>query len=117
MSNQKIISDKYLIAKCGLYCAACTSFLKCNCLGCNENVKATWCKVRSCCIENDYFSCSDCKMIDLKSCNKYNNFVSKTISFFTRSDRSACIKKISEMGYHDYANLMARYKRHAIKRK
>ena len=49
-----------LVARCGLYCGACGSYLKGRCPGCRENVKATWCKVRACCGEHSYASCADC---------------------------------------------------------
>mgnify|MGYP001174253203 CR=1 FL=1 len=52
MSNQSL----ELVAYCGLYCGQCTKYLKGKCPGCKENEKASWCKTRSCCIENDFAS-------------------------------------------------------------
>ena len=48
MEAKQIVVDKKLIAKCGLYCGACNSYITGKCPGCNENVKATWCKIRNC---------------------------------------------------------------------
>ncbi len=117
-TNQKEIkADKSLIAFCGLYCGACRSYLKGKCAGCKDNVKATWCKVRQCCIENNYLSCANCKIMELKDCKKFNNFISKIIGFVFNSDRPACICRINEIGYENFAVEMTENKRHAIKKK
>ena len=52
---KEIISDPKLVAFCGLYCGACKAYLKERCPGCHDNEKATWCKVRTCCLENGIF--------------------------------------------------------------
>ena len=115
--GKEIIADEKLIAFCGLYCGACPSYLKGKCLGCKDNVKATWCKVRQCCMENNYSSCADCKIMELKDCKKFNNFISKMVGFFLNSNRSACIAKIKEIGYAEYAKDMTCKKCQTIKRK
>jgi hypothetical protein len=117
MELRQITADKNSIAYCGLYCGACRSYLSGKCAGCKENVKATWCKVRQCCIENDYSSCADCKQIELMQCKKFNNFISKTIGFIFRSDRPACIQQIRKIGYEGFAIEMAASKSQTIKRK
>lgn len=114
---KEIIVDKYLIAYCGLYCGACRSYLSGKCPGCKDNVKASWCKIRQCCKENQYGSCADCNSIVLKECKKYNNFISKVIGFVLNSDRSACISRIREVGYDTFAREMANYGRPSIQRK
>jgi hypothetical protein len=117
-TNQKeITSDENLIAYCGLYCGACRSYLTGKCPGCKDNVKAGWCKVRQCGIENGFQSCADCDIIALKECKKYNNFISKAVGFILNSDRSACINRIKETGYVDFAVEMAQHQRMTIKRK
>jgi hypothetical protein len=113
---REIPVDKNLIAYCGLYCGACRSYLSGKCPGCKENVKATWCKVRVCCIENSYLSCADCQLMELKECRKFNNFFSKVIGLVLNSDRSACISQIREKGYDIFAADMAASKRQTIKR-
>jgi hypothetical protein len=116
--NQKeIVADKNLIAFCGLYCGACRSYLSGKCPGCTENVKATWCGVRQCCLENQFQSCADCRSVELMSCKKYNNFISKAFGFIFNSDRSACIARIKETGYDEFAIEMAESRRQTIKRK
>ena len=117
METKQIISDKNLIAYCGLYCGACGSYLKGKCPGCKENVKATWCKTRQCCIENNYSSCADCEKIELMDCKKFNNFFSKLFGLILRSDRPACIRRIKEIGPEQYAIEMASSQRQSIKRK
>jgi hypothetical protein len=117
-SNLKpIIADKALIAFCGLYCGACHSYLKGKCPGCRDNVKATWCKVRTCGIENNFQSCADCKTIELVDCKKFNNPVSKIFGLIFNSDRKACIYRIRENGYDNFASEMADNKIQTIKRK
>jgi hypothetical protein len=117
METKQIVADKNLIAKCGLYCGACRSYLKGKCPGCKENIKATWCKTRLCCIESNYSSCADCDKIELMDCKKFNNLFSKLFGLILRSDRPACIQRIKEIGYEQYAEEMATNKRQSIKRK
>ena len=112
-----ILTDKDLIAYCGLYCGACKKYLREKCLGCHENIKAGWCKVRTCCIENSYISCADCRIVDdLKDCKKINNFISKVFSLVFRSDRLACLARIKEIDYYEYAKEMSVKKIMTIKR-
>lgn len=114
---KEIIANPNMVAYCGLYCGACKSFLKDRCPGCHENFKATWCKVRSCCIESKYLSCADCKTFnDPKDCKKFNNPVSKVIGFFLRSNRSACIEQIKALGIEGHAKDMASNVRHTMRR-
>ena len=116
-NDQQIIIDPQLIAFCGLYCASCGSYIKGKCPGCKENIKASWCKVRQCNIENKTLSCADCKITELMDCKKYNSFISKTFGFIMNSDRSACIRRIAEIGYSDYAAEMSSKRLQSIKRR
>jgi len=114
---KEVENDVTLIAFCGLYCAACGSYLKGKCPGCSQNTKATWCKVRSCCLENNYKSCTDCKeFTNVMDCKKYNNFISRTIGFILRSNRSAGIQMIKEKGYNSFAEYMGQNKIQSIKK-
>ena len=113
---KEIVADKNLIACCGLYCGACGKYLKGACLGCKGNEKASWCKVRKCCLENNYATCADCQIGDPESCKKLDNFISRIISLFTKSDRKACIHCIKEKGPEAYAQKMTEEKSHAIKK-
>ena len=47
---KEIVSNPKLVA----YCGACKAYLKECYPGCHENRRATWCKVRSCCANNEY---------------------------------------------------------------
>jgi hypothetical protein len=114
---KEIAADTNLIAYCGLYCGACKSYLSGKCPGCKDNVKAGWCKVRQCNIENQYKSCADCTTVELMACKKYNNAISKIFGFVFNSDRAACINRIKETGYSEFAVEMANSKRQTIKRK
>ena len=114
---REIIPDPDRIAFCGLYCGACRSFLSGKCPGCQENSKASWCKIRSCCIENNLKSCADCTSTELKQCGKYNPFISKVIGMMLNSDRAACISRIRAVGYQSFANEMTEMKRQSLPRK
>src|SRR5512133_993727 len=117
MNQKEIIADQHLIAFCGLYCGACGSYLKGNCPGCHDNIKASWCKIRACNLENGFKSCADCKMEDPNECRKFNNFISKIFGLVFKSDRGACIAKIKESGYEGFAIDMASAKMQTIRRK
>jgi len=112
-----IASDPDLVAYCGLFCGACRSYLKEKCPGCHDNEKATWCKVRSCCMKNGYSSCADCgEFCDPMDCHLFNNFISKLFGFVFRSNRAACITQIRKIGMKAFAEDMARQKRQSIRR-
>ena len=114
---KEIITDKNLVAYCGLYCGACRSYLKGKCLGCHHNEKVTWCKVRSCCIGLGINSCAECKdYSDPMDCIKFNNFISRLVGFVLRSDRRACILQIRDKGLLGHAEDMAFKKRQTIRR-
>lgn len=117
ISLKPIVADKNLVAYCGLYCGACRAYLKGSCPGCKENEKATWCKIRQCCQEADLASCADCSSIKLEDCRKYNTFISKMIGVILNSDRGACIHRIRNTGYDQFAAEMAENKMQTIKRK
>lgn len=104
---KEIISDTNLVSMCGLYCGSCPRYLKDRCTGCEGNTKATWCKIRSCCLEHNYSSCADCKeFADVMECRKFNTFFSRVIGFILRSDRRAGIEMIKEKGYESFATYM-----------
>lgn len=105
-----------LIAKCGLYCGNCKKFISGKCAGCEANVKATWCKTRTCCIQNGYFSCADCETTNPRDCTKFSNIVSDIFSFVFRSDRPASVEYIKSNGAQAYVNLMVDQKRMVVKK-
>lgn len=114
---KQIIADANLIAYCGLYCGACGKFLSDKCLGCKENLKASWCKVRSCCMENNMKSCADCEKYDnAPDCKSFNNVISRIFGFIFRSDRAACIRLIKSDGCDKFAKYMAENKMQSIRR-
>jgi hypothetical protein len=115
MSDIKVNAE--LVAYCGLYCAACKSYLEEKCKGCHENSKATWCKVRSCCMERQIKSCAECtEFADPRACNKFNNFMSKIFGLIFKSDRAACIAQIKQLGLEGHAKAMAEMRTQTIKR-
>ncbi len=113
-------SDKQnveLIAYCGLYCGACSKYLKGKCGGCEKNENAKWCKIRSCNIENKYKSCADCCKEGSVKCKKYNNFIGKAIGFIFNSDRNKNIEFIKVEGYQKLAQIMEESKKMSFTRK
>jgi len=114
---REIVSDPNLVARCGLYCGACGSYLRDRCPGCHENEKAKWCKVRSCCMEHEFASCADCaEYPDPRACKDFNNFFAKLFGFFLRSDRAACVDEIRRLGVQGHADEMTRRRRQTIRR-
>lgn len=114
---KSITADSKLVAYCGLYCGACTKYLNEKCPGCSKNEKASWCKIRSCCIQNKYLSCADCSNHENPNdCKKFNNFISKIFGLVFKSDRAACIRKIKEEGLEKYAEFMAKQGMQTIKK-
>ena len=113
----EVTADPKLVACCGLYCGACGAHRKGKCPGCRKNKKATWCKVRSCCLERGYASCAECADFpDPMKCEKFNNFFSKVFGLLFRSDRAACVRQIRSLGLEGHAKDMAEKKRVSIKR-
>jgi len=114
---REITVNPSLVAYCGLYCGACRAYLKEKCPGCHENTKATWCKIRACCMEHSYGSCADCtEHADPNDCKLFNNFMAKLFALIFRSNRAACIAQIKEKGIEGHAAAMAALKTQSIKR-
>jgi deoxyhypusine synthase len=117
MKNIELIADTKQIAYCGLYCGACPKFLKGKCPGCIKNEKASWCKVRKCCMQKNIASCADCDEFEnAKECKLHNNFMAKLFALIFKSDRYACLELINENGYENFAKFMAENKLVTIKK-
>jgi hypothetical protein len=115
MSTLQLSTD--LVARCGLYCGACKAYLKGKCAGCEQNEKATWCKVRSCCSEKGIATCADCtEFADPNDCRKFNNIVSRIFGLIFKSDRAACIEQVRRLGVKGHAAAMAEAKVQTIRR-
>jgi len=109
--------DAGLVARCGLYCGACRSYLKDKCKGCSENVKATWCKIRTCCTEKQIATCADCPDFeDVRDCKKFDNAMARLFGLVFRSDRAACVDQIKSLGLEGHAQAMAASGRQSIRR-
>ena len=109
--------DAGLVARCGLYCGACRSYLRGKCQGCSENVKATWCTIRSCCADRQIATCAECvDFSDPRDCKKFDNLMSRLFGLVMRSDRAACIAQVRELGLEGHASAMAALGRQSIRR-
>lgn len=109
--------NKELVSCCGLYCGSCGKYINGKCPGCAKNEKATWCKIRKCCLEKGIDSCAQCDVYsNVKDCKMFDNFVAKMFEFVFRSDRKAGIKMIKESGYEEFAKYMAENKLVSIKK-
>ncbi|OGR00715.1 MAG: hypothetical protein A2284_14085 [Deltaproteobacteria bacterium RIFOXYA12_FULL_61_11] len=114
---KEILADPKLIAACGLYCGACRSYLKGRCPGCRDNLKATWCKVRTCCGNHTYTTCADClDFADPKACKTFDNFIAKVFGLLFNSNRRACIVAIREHGKEAFAASMTKRRRPSLPR-
>ena len=91
------------IAACGLFCGTCRKFAKGSCPGCHPNERASWCKVRACCIGHGWQSCAECTLMPLESFGKFNNFIARIFGFVFRSDRRGCVERIREVGCEAFA--------------
>lgn len=117
MQTQTIPNDVKLVAKCGLYCGACSRYQKEKCPGCAQNQKAGWCKLRICCLENGYGTCAQCtEYADVMDCKKYNNFMSKLFGFIFNTNRSANIEQIKKAGLEAFATDMSQKRMAAYKK-
>ncbi|MBK8806234.1 MAG: DUF3795 domain-containing protein [Bacteroidales bacterium] len=104
------------ISACGLYCGSCPKFKKQKCPGCAQNTKATWCKTRSCVMKNNFKSCADCSISNLRECKINNNFVAKAFGFVFNTDRIGGLELIRKIGYDAFAKQMHETQRVSIKR-
>jgi hypothetical protein len=115
---KEISANPESVAYCGLYCGACRSYLKDKCPGCHGNEKATWCKLRTCCIEKGFLSCAECPDYgNVNDCEKFDNFIAKIFGFVFNSDRGACIRQIKEFGIEKHAAIMADRKSQSLPRR
>jgi len=101
-------SNSKLTSFCGLYCGECKQYKKGKCPGCLKNEKASWCKIRTCCSENNYRSCAECEKSGPEKCKYFNNFTAKLIALFFKSDRAKGIQYINELGFEKFAEEMSR---------
>ncbi len=112
-----ITADPDAIACCGLYCGACRKYRTDKCPGCAGNDKASWCKVRTCCMEHGYGSCAECtEVADFRDCKHLNNFMASVFAFIFRSDRMASLDLLKDKGREEYATYMAEHERQSLPR-
>jgi hypothetical protein len=115
---REIHASNELVARCGLYCGACRSYLNGKCEGCLKNEKASWCKIRPCCAEKEIATCAECaEFPNPLDCKKFNNFVSKVFGFVFNSDRAACIAQIKRCGLGEHAKTMTEQRIQTIRRR
>lgn len=101
-----------LVSYCGFYCGACPALKKGKCEGCKGNstkcaIGYKACKVRPCCLENNYSSCADCKKYDsVKDCKTYNPFLINSLQFLLKSSRRKGIEMIKEKGEVEFVKFM-----------
>jgi len=116
MAKREIVANEALVARCGLYCGACRSYLGDRCPGCRENEKAGWCKVRKCCNDEGFATCADCtRFPDPRDCPKFHNPIARVIGFLLRSDRRACILQVRSKGLAEHAAIMAGLRRQSLR--
>lgn len=112
-----IVADESLVAYCGLYCGACGAYRRGRCPGCRLNAKASWCRVRACCLEHGLTSCAACQThVDPKACPSYHTFISRLFGFVFRSNRAAGVERLRRVGPATYAQEMALIRRPSPRR-
>ncbi len=116
MLSQESSSNVNLIAACGLYCGSCRKFVKGNCPGCRKNVKASWCKIRSCNQEHHTANCTECSITNSEECKLLNNTIGKFFKFVFKTDRLASLQYITNNGPQSYVEKMTMLKQMAIKK-
>ncbi len=116
--SEPIRVDPTLIARCGLYCGACRAYRKGRCPGCRENVKAGWCKVRTCCGEHGYASCADCtEFPDPKACPTFDNAIARLFGLIFNADRRACVLELKTRGPEGFTAFMSDLGRQSLPRR
>jgi len=95
-----------LVSFCGLYCGNCNKFKKGKCVGCADNTKATWCKIRTCCLENSFKSCAECSDPGIQLCKKFNNPIGILFGVIFNSDRAAGLQLVKDEGYNGFVHFM-----------
>jgi hypothetical protein len=105
-------TDGKMISNCGFYCGACPKFTKGQCKGCKGDAQECavgykQCKVRPCCIENEYSTCADCKKFaSVKECRIYNPFMIRFGQFITGTNRRKGIEMIKQNGEEEFVKFM-----------
>lgn len=89
-----------IVARCGLICSKCGSFIRGKCPGCFSGKQAfASCPVKKCTEDRGILNCAACKdFADLKECGKINSFIAKVIGFITKSDRIGKLNRIRTIG-------------------
>jgi hypothetical protein len=93
-----------VIARCGLVCSKCGAFVKGKCKGCHSDKPMfKGCPIKKCTVEKNIPTCAACTDYkDLHDCRKLNNWISKIIGFFTKSDRIGKLRRIREGGLEKF---------------
>ncbi len=111
-----------LISYCGFYCGACPTFKKGKCEGCKGDspkcaIGYKACKVRPCCLENEYNTCADCTHFEsVKDCKTYNPFLIKLGQFLTKTNRRKGLEMIKEKGTESFLAFMTKNDRVTMKK-
>ena len=106
--SEQMTDNEQFIGYCGIYCKKCPSFTSGKCNGCRvDSAKYKKCKVKPCCVENEFFTCADCTIYaSTKECKKYNPLLLKIASRIESSDRSKAIEMIKAKGRAEFVAFM-----------
>ncbi len=98
---------------CGAYCKTCPEYNS-NCKGCktgyadgSRDIKKARCRIKVCCINNNFSSCADCEKFE--TCEIIQQFHNK--SSYKYQKYKEAILFIREHGYADFLNIANTWKR------
>ena len=99
-----------LVPYCGLYCGACPIYAKGKCNGCKDPDSPTHyksCKVKPCCVKNEYSTCAECiKYQSTDECKDFNPLFLRFIQFISKNKRKNGIEMIKTDGEKAFQDFM-----------
>jgi hypothetical protein len=108
-----VFMSKEELGCCGAYCKTCKVFIENLCKGCKlgykngeRDINKAKCKMKICCIKNNFYSCADCPRYSL--CNTINEFYNK--NGFKYKKYKQAIEYIRQNGYDKFFKIADNWK-------
>ncbi|MBF0543853.1 MAG: DUF3795 domain-containing protein [Candidatus Riflebacteria bacterium] len=99
MTNKEVI-----IARCGLVCSECGSYLKGKCSGCHsEKPMFANCPTKKCTLEKNILTCAECSDFqNLKECGKLHNWISRFFGWIYGTNRIGHLESIRKTNLESF---------------